>query len=208
MSIATRISTYNRYRKWDLFMKMIQPTPATRVLDVGFSDKEYSPVYNLIEKQYPYPEKLTALGVIQPDEFIWNYPLIKVIRYNGKDFPFKDWAFDVCWSNAVLEHVGGLDQQVSFLKEIKRTCRKAFITTPNKNFPIEIHTRTPFLHYLPKDLFETYLRWVHKNWATGDYMHLLIEKDIHRLLNLANIKEYQITPNKLLCYTLDYVIKF
>jgi len=38
-----------------------------KVLDVGFLDLEYSSTYNFIEKHYPYPERLTALGVQVPD---------------------------------------------------------------------------------------------------------------------------------------------
>ena len=33
--------------------------------------------------------------------------------------------------------------------EALRVGRRAFITTPNRGFPVEVHTRLPFVHWLP-----------------------------------------------------------
>ena len=208
MSFAHKVSGFNRRRKWNLFLQEITPLPHMRVLDVGFSDREYSPNDNFIEKHYPYPEKLTALGVDEPNNLLKRYPKVKAIQYSGVTFPFADKEFDVCWSNAVIEHVGNHEKQLAFLREIKRVSYKAFITTPNRYFPIEPHTRTPFLHYLPKPSFELYLNAIGKKWATGEYMHLLGNKQIHNLLKMANIEKYKIICNRLLGFTLDFVMIF
>lgn len=208
MSIAYRISAFNRKRKWDLFLKEIVPTQDLRVLDLGFSEKEYSQTDNYIEKYYPYPEMLTALGIEIPDEFKKRYPEVTVISYNGGTFPFENKSFDVCWSNAVIEHVGNRDRQLSLLTEIKRVSKRGFITTPNKYFPIELHTRTPLLHCFPNILFDKYLSMTGKAWATGDYMRLLSISDMKGLLRDANISEYKIFKNKLMGFTLDYVVVF
>ncbi len=162
MSLAYCVSAYNRQRKWKIFQKLIQPTAATAILDVGFSDKEYSATDNFLEKNYPYPEMITALGIDAPDEFTRRYPLVKAVRYDGKAFPWSERSFDLVWSNAVLEHVGNKDDQLMFIKEIKRVGRKAFITTPNRYFPIEVHTRVPLLHFLPKPIFDRCLRLIGK----------------------------------------------
>ena len=208
MSIANKVSGFNRQRKWDLFIQEFPPRSNTRILDVGFSDREYSPNDNFIEKYYPFPEMLTALGIDKPIDFTMRYPRVKAIQYAGDVFPFAGKQFDVCWSNAVIEHVGSHEKQLGFLKEIKRVSRRAFITTPNRYFPIEPHTRTPLLHYLPKKLFESFLRAIGKKWATGDYMNLLGIKEICGLLKGADIKNYRIMRNKLFGATLDFVMIF
>lgn len=208
MSLAYVISAYNRRRKWDLFLSEVQPTPAMRVLDVGYSASEHSNTDNFIEKHYPYPEQLTALGIDEPDDFGKRYPEVKVVQYDGVDFPFEDNCFDVCWSNAVIEHVGNHDRQLKFVKEIGRVAKRAFITTPNKYFPIEVHTRTPFLHYLPDSLFHRYLNLVGKSWAAGDYMELLSLADLKRLAREAELKDFRIVKNRLLGFTVDFVIMF
>lgn len=206
MSIASRVSAFNRQRKWSLFLKEIAPSENMTVLDVGFSEQEYSPTDNFIEKHYPYQNRLTALGVETPCDFLTRYPDVKAHSYDGRRFPFDDKKFDVCWSNAVIEHVGGFEKQLSFLKEIKRVSRRAFITTPNKWFPIELHTRTPLFHYLPKGLFHKYLDLIGKKWATGDYMHLLSASDLKALLVAAGIVTYKLFRNRILGFTVDFLI--
>lgn len=208
MSIAYKISVYNRKRKWKIFLEVIKPSSKTTILDVGFSEDEYSEIENFLEKNYPYLQNVTALGIDTPKEFLKRYPEVKAIKYDGKNFPFKDQTFDICWSNAVIEHVGNKDRQIMFLREVKRVAKAAFITTPNKHFPIEVHTRAPLLHLLPKKLFDKYLILIRKKWATGNYMNLLSLKDIRNLLMAAGISNYKIIKNRLLFFTLDFVIIF
>lgn len=208
MSLAHLVSGYNRKRKWKIFLEHLCPKKSDQILNVGYSNNEYSPNDNYIEKNYPFQNKITALGIEPSDEFNKRYPEVKTIRYDGGRFPFKDNEFDICWSNAVIEHVGSSENQLYFLKEIKRVSKRAFVTTPNKYFPIEPHTRTPLLHYLPKSVFDAYLRLIGKSWATDNYMHLLSIGKVKRLLSLAGITKYKIIRNRLFGFTLDFVIIF
>ena len=204
--IAKKVSHYNRERKWKLFLDTFNMGENTKILDIGFSDNEYKDSDNWIEKHYPHLENLTALGVDEPVLFRTRYPKVKVVRYAGREFPFFDKEFDICWTNAVIEHVGTRADQLLYLKEIKRTGKAAFITTPNKLFPIEVHTRVPFLHWLPKNLFDRFLKMIGKDWAAGDYMNLLTLKDLKALLQEAEIEDYKIYKNKILGLTMDFVI--
>ncbi len=208
MSLAYNISGWNRRRKWQSFLNIIQPTAETTILDCGFTDKEFSDTDNFLEKNYPYPDQITALSIDESKEFTFRYPHIKNIVYDGKIFPFPDQSFDICWSNAVLEHVGNQERQILFLNEIKRVAKVAFITTPNKYFPVEVHTRVPLLHFLPKKVFDRYLNLTGKAWASGDYMYLLSLRDLHRRLNAAGIYQYTIIKNRLLFFVLDFVVIF
>lgn len=206
MSFAYAVSGWNRRRKWKLFLQEIHPTQETKILDLGFTEKEFSETDNFLEKHYPYPQQITALGTDSPVEFLKSYPQVKAVHYGGGVFPFSDRSFDVCWCNAVIEHVGGREKQVQFLKEIERVAKKAFITTPNRHFPIEVHTRTPLLHWLPESLFDLYLKWVRKEWPEGESIHLLAAQELRKLLAEAGIKDYRIIRNRLLGWTLDFVV--
>ena len=208
MSIARKVSSFNRRRKWKLFLELMNPAPGMRVLDVGYSDYEPSASDNFIEKHYPYPANLAALTIEHAVNFKSRYPGSECVQYDGRRFPFGDSSFDVCWSNAVIEHVGARNDQLMFLKEIKRVARRAMITTPNRYFPIEVHTRTPFLHLLPKPMFDAYLKRVGKQWATGSYMNLLSLGEISALLKEAGIAGPRIIKNRLMGFTLDFVIVF
>jgi len=201
-----KISELNRKRKWKLFLNLIKPDKDDTILDVGFNETEYSHVDNFLEKNYQYPEKITALGLKEANEFAYRYPKVNTVKYDGRIFPFGDKNFDICWSNAVLEHVGNREKQIFFIKEITRVSKSAYITTPNIFFPIEVHTRVPLLHYLPKKIFDKILPIFGKSWATGNYMHLLSKKELKDILKEAGVSSYRIIENKLLFFTLDFVI--
>lgn len=212
MSLAYRVSGYNRRRKWELFAREFPPTPGMTVLDVGYNETEYSATDNYLEKHYPYRGQITALGLDQPVEFARRYPDVRALSYDGAIFPFDDDSFDVCWSNAVVEHVGTHRDrwaaQVRFLSEIRRVARAGFVTTPNRHFPIEVHTRTPLLHWLPRPMFHAYLRRTGRAWAAGDYMDLLTMADMRALLREAGIERYRIVANRLFGFTMDFVVVF
>ena len=209
-SLVERFSTFNRYRKWNLFLERMHPRSEDRILDIGYTDLEYRPTDNLLEKHYPHREMITALGVDEPVHFAGRYPEVRAVCYDGKRFPFPDGSFDIVWSNAVLEHVGTADarieRQTLFLSEIRRVARRAFITTPNRWFPVEIHTRTPFLHWLPKRVFDAHLNLRSMQWAAGDYMTLLSEQDLRARLAGAGVDDYELVKNRLGPFTADFVV--
>jgi SAM-dependent methyltransferase len=206
--ISYKISAFNRKRKWKLFCEIINPKSNETLLDVGFMIKERFDVDNFLEKQYPHPENITALGIEDADEFKKKYPLINVVKYDGKIFPFKDKSFDICWSNAVLEHVGDRSRQILFLKEINRVAKVAYITTPNKYFPFEVHTLTPLMHMLPKEIFDKYLILTNRKWATGDFMNILSIRDLKKILEMAEIYNYKIIKNKFMLFNIDFIVIF
>jgi len=58
-------------------------------------------------------------------------PNFGVVLYNGKDFPFRDEAFDLAYTHEVIEHV---DDDVLFLSEVQRILKKGglfVVSTPN-----------------------------------------------------------------------------
>ncbi|MDR0714064.1 MAG: hypothetical protein LBF89_07400 [Bacteroidales bacterium] len=99
---AESISLNNRKRKYDLFIRQLQPTSDNKILDVGFSNEEWLSGDNYLEKHYPYPHRITALGVCAFDLFQKRYPQVTAVRYDGKIFPFPDNSFEIGWSNAVI----------------------------------------------------------------------------------------------------------
>jgi SAM-dependent methyltransferase len=69
---------------------------------------------------------------------------------DGRLLPFRDRAFDIVFSNSVIEHVGDSASQARFAKEVARVGRGYWVQTPNRWFPVEQHLLTPFVHWLPK----------------------------------------------------------
>jgi len=204
--ITYKISMFNRTRKYNDFINIFSPTPDTTILDVGYNDNEYRDTENFLEKNYPYLSKITALGIMEPRNFNISYPEVRTVSYDGNIFPFKDKEFDICWSNAVIEHVGNFDKQVFFVKELIRTGRSVFFTTPNRLFPVEIHNRMPLLHYLPKRLFDKIMIMLNKTDWIDDKLNMLSYRKLKKLIKLTGVDNYKIIRNKILWFTLDFTV--
>lgn len=180
-------------------MEWAAPTATDTILDVGVNTTEYSPSDNYLERHYPYPQNVTALG-LDGDfaAFQKRYPAVRTVTGDGTAMPFSENEFSIAYSNAVIEHVGAVDKQIAFVREMYRVSRRGYVTTPNKNFPVEPHTRVPLLHLvLTKKDFDRFLTKVGKAWATGDYMHLLTERDFCSILEGAGIRTFHVFRNRL-----------
>lgn len=68
---------------------------------------------------------------------------------NACQLQFGDATFDVVFSNSVIEHVGGREEQRQMAEEVKRVGRRYFLQTPNRTFPLEPHFLVPFFQFLP-----------------------------------------------------------
>jgi len=157
MRLADSISLRSRGRKLRLFLEELRPTADTTVLDVGadelgFGEGDGCATMNFFEELYPWPERITALGLHDGAGFRATYPHIPYVQGDACALPFEDGAFDIVFSNAVIEHVGGRDRQRQLVSEAIRVGRRVFITTPNRRFPVEVHTRLPLVHWLPDAL--------------------------------------------------------
>ena len=155
---ARNISASARIAMFELFLQQLMPTKSSRILDIGVSDEE-GPETNMLEQRYPWQENLVCAGLGNGERLREFYPKISYVRIGaGLTLPFRDKAFDIVYSNAVLEHVGGKEQRADFLREVVRVGRSAFITLPNKWFPLEHHTGMPILHWSPR-LFRLLVKW-------------------------------------------------
>jgi hypothetical protein len=152
--LLDRVHEVSRRRKFRRLIETLQPSPESSFLEVGVGNDEPLPVTNYIARHYPWPERITALGLGDMSGFRALHPDIRTVSYDGGVFPFAEGAFDIVHSNAVLEHVGSEERQAVFLRECIRVGRSGMVTTPNRFFPIESHTLLPLVHWLSKERFD------------------------------------------------------
>ena len=159
--VASQASLRSRERKLRLFLDLFEPGPETTVVDVGVTDAPFGAgsTDNFFEALYPWPAQVTGVGPTALERFAAAFPQVTPVQADGRDLPFADGAFDLGFSNAVVEHVaGGREGQARFVHELCRVASRVFVTTPNRYFPLEVHTLLPFAHWLPRPLRDPLLR--------------------------------------------------
>jgi hypothetical protein len=115
-------------------------TAETRVLDIGGTPD----CWKLLSER----PRLTLLNTPRAREDLGG--AASWVAGDGRLLPFRDAAFDVVFSNSVIEHVGDAASQERFAREVARVGRGYWVETPNRWFPVEQHLLTPFIHWLPK----------------------------------------------------------
>ena len=135
------LSKVSRKRKIAVLSKFIKSRDIKSVLIIGASSTG-SAYENLIERFLQEECETVVISGIENISPVWE----KWIQADGRDLPFDDKTFDLVFSNAVIEHVGLETDQVAFINEHKRCGRNWFLTTPNRLFPIEVHSGVFFRH--------------------------------------------------------------
>ena len=164
-----------------MFMTAMRPSANEAVLDVGVNDMGFRES-NFLEAMYPWSSQITAVALENQPTFQERFPEVTLVVGDGRRLPFADGAFDIGFSNAVVEHVGSREDQRQFVSELLRTCRRVFISTPNRRFPLEPHTMLPIVHWMPKAIREPiYRRTGNASWASEDALNPLSERDFRSL---------------------------
>jgi hypothetical protein len=139
-----------RRRRMQRFAWSFDPTPATRIVDVGGTP------YNW--ELLGVPSRLTLLNLELPEGFEGLPGNYSFVVGSGTALDFEDRSFDVAFSNSVIEHVGGWEEQRAFARELRRVGRGVWVQTPARSFPVEPHLMTPLVHYLPRSWQRRLLR--------------------------------------------------
>ena len=181
-SLAERVAFRARDRIYGDFLQTCRPLPHETILDVGVSDI-VAGVANVLERSYPHPERITAVGLGEGVEFRAAFPRVhyqSIIA--NKPLPFPDGAFAIATSNAVLEHVGSPANQAAFLRELLRVAGRVFLTVPNRFFPVEHHTAIPFLHWTDRGFALACRAFGKERWASPENLILMSRRRLSALM--------------------------
>jgi hypothetical protein len=179
--LAERLLIRARAAIYRDFIACCAPGAGTTILDIGVSDV-LNDGANLLERHYPHPGRITAAGLGTGADFAEAYGVGRYVQIEpNARLPFDDGAFDIATSNAVIEHVGGAENQRAFIAELRRVARQVFISGPNRYFPVEHHTAVPLLHYA-RPTFVAACRALGKaEWLDPANLTLVSLKDFKRL---------------------------
>jgi hypothetical protein len=107
---------------------------------------------------------------------------------------------DLVISSAVIEHVGNFKNQTNKVRNMIQLSKKyVIITTPNRFFPVEVHTKLPLIHWLPKKMFRKILLSLRMDYFA-------CEKNLN-LLDISELKKILDTFSREISYKI-YNIRF
>jgi len=206
-SVLKSFSHKSRTKKFQLFQSIFQPRPEERVLDIGASGEVF--LRYTFEDVYPYPSRIVA-GGYSPGEVRSArkaYPEPAYAVFDGCSLPFPDKAFDIVFSNAVIEHILGPGRQKRFAQEVMRVGRSWFVTTPNYWYPFESHYHLPFIQFLPENMRRSYnsLFGSHIPKGQTQELALLSANALSELFPSSHVEKVRVTfwPETLVAYYLD-----
>jgi hypothetical protein len=181
-TVARRVFVSARNHIFADFLAACSPTPNESILDVGISDV-LNDAANFLERLYPWPQQITACGLGEAHEFQAAFPLVSYRQIKPDEaLPFADKSFDLAISNAVLEHAGSREKQVRFVSQMVRVARRAFITVPNRFFPIEHHTLIPLAHWTDGSFRVACALTGKQKWGRADQLILMSSRRLSSLV--------------------------
>lgn len=150
-----------RGQRWKKFREWMKPLSLGRILDVGGLPSEWRGKVSLIDEV-----DIVGLAVYSITEDS-DSPKIRSFKGDGRALEFEDKAYDIVYSNSVIEHVGCWEDQKAFAKEVRRVGRGLWIQTPAFACPVEPHYLGLFVHWFPPSWHVTIARWTSVVGLTG-----------------------------------------
>jgi ubiquinone/menaquinone biosynthesis C-methylase UbiE len=177
-ALSERVFIRFRRRRMKRFFAMMTPSPEVRVLDIGGTGQTW-------HDESEGGEFSITLVNIRSDGRI-DGGRFRAVKGDGKVLPFANNAFDIAFSNSVIEHVGTWEEQQAFAQEARRVARRLWIQTPARSFPIEAHLLAPYIQYLPKSVQHRIVRWTPRGLMTPDVVHEIVDE-----VRLLTYREFQ-----------------
>jgi hypothetical protein len=187
-----------RLRRFEFFIQLLQRVPRpTKILDVGGTQDFWEKMNFADEPSI----RITLLNLATP--YVTRVNFRGIEGDATKMSCFSPGEFDVVFSNSVIEHVGGREEQARMAREIQRVGKRYFVQTPNFYFPIEPHFLFPGFQWLPSSVRILLIKYFDLGWfkktldkkkarAIVDSVHLLRKKELLLLFPDSNLYKEKI----------------
>lgn len=139
------LATSMRRKRFVLFEQLVATVPAPmRILDVGGTESFW-------ERMSFVDRPGVSVMILNIEPMATHRPHFQAVVGDATNMAiFPDGAFDIVFSNSVIEHVGDFEQQRRMANEVQRVGRRYFLQTPNYYFPLEPHFLFPGFQWLPR----------------------------------------------------------
>ena len=192
---------------YKILRKFYKINKKTKLLDVG-TTPSIAKHENILLRKSKWKKNITCLSNQKLNSLKKFYPEIRFCKGDARKMKFKKNSFDLVFSSATIEHVGSFKNQVKFLNECYRVTNNiSFITTPNRNYPIDFHTRLPLIHLLPKKIHRNILNFFGEKYLSKESnLNLLTENDLINICKKNNINNFKIIKIKLFFFVSNLIL--
>tara|TARA_B110000914_G_C15336748_1_gene387308 strand:+ start:103 stop:771 length:669 start_codon:yes stop_codon:yes gene_type:complete len=203
-----RIVLNKRKEMANIINRQLDNIELTDALDIGSTDDNNFESSNFLIKNINNIKHYKSLSNQVITDKFFSSSLIKSITDNLSVEEVDKFKSDLVISNATIEHVGSLEDQIKMISNIIRLSKKIFIiTTPNRFHPIDFHTKLPLIHWLPKKIHRKLLNMLNLNFfAKEDNLNLMSENDLKKALTNQNIKKYKIFHIRLFGFKSNFLV--
>jgi hypothetical protein len=150
----TALSRRTRVARMRWFLKVMDPQPGQRIMDLGGVPTTWDVC--------PVPLDITILNLPGTNKSLPETTphRIRLVDGDARDTGENGGAYDIVFSNSVIEHVGGPEDQRRLAAEARRLAPRYWVQTPSMWFPIEAHTVMPCWWAYPAPV----QRWFIDRW--------------------------------------------
>ncbi|GAB4447263.1 MAG: hypothetical protein Fur0028_02120 [Bacteroidales bacterium] len=142
--------------------------------------------------------KVIILNLQKPNDWTESEQF-EFVRGDATNLHYPDKSFDIVYPNSVIEHLFTKANQMKMANEILRVGKKVYVQTPAKEFFVEPHLITPFIHWMPikiqEKLMKNFTLWGLIARPTKEYIknflkerRLLTKKEFAQLFPDCEIK--------------------
>jgi len=172
-----------------LIKSKIQFSEIDSCLDIGTTEDFDNQSSNIIIKNFSSVKIKKSISNQNIDNAFFDISIKKSITENLSSNEIEKLNSDLVIASATIEHVGNYEMQKKMFDNVIKLSKKFFvITTPNRFYPIDFHTKIPFLHWLPKSIHRTLLKLIGlKYFSDEDNLNLLTKKE---LINIMKNDKY------------------
>ena len=204
-----KIINSKRIEMIKLIKKKISIDKINDLLDIGTTEDSTAQSSNIFCKML---DKISIHRSISNQKITnkrFEHSLEKSITSEFTGEVINKFKSDLVISSATIEHVGDFNNQVAKVKNMILLSRKYIvISTPNRFYPIEFHTKLPFLHWLPKKVFRKALLLLNmKYFADQNNLNLLSKAELTKILNVFSDKiDYKIYNIRFLGFVSNFLV--
>jgi hypothetical protein len=195
-----RIVKKKRQEMLDIINKKLRDIKIHDALDIGTTNDSKLSSSNFFCRMFDKIPKHKSISNQKINNSRFERCLKKSITSNFSKKAINILKSDLVISSAVIEHVGNFKNQTNKVRNMINLSKKyIMITTPNRFFPIEVHTKLPLIHWLPKKMFRKILLFLRMDY----FAH---EKNLN-LLDISELKKILDTFSREISYKI-YNIHF